>query len=67
MTAGQEDALNMREWWSAEDIQRWLGIGRTKSYEIVREMTSYSVGRLRRVHRDDLREWLARQRCAPGE
>ena len=52
------------EWLSLKDVQQLLGIGRTKSYELVTtgELPAVRIGRCIRVNRTELDEWLRTQR-----
>ena len=52
------------EWLSLRDVQRLLGIGRTKAYELVTtgELPAVRIGRCIRVNRRELDEWLRAQR-----
>jgi excisionase family DNA binding protein len=52
------------EWLSLKDVQRLLGIGRTKTYELVTtgELPAVRIGRCIRVNRPELDEWLRTQR-----
>jgi len=52
------------EWLSLKDVQQRLGIGRTKSYELVTtgELPAVRIGRCIRINHRDLDEWLHRQR-----
>jgi excisionase family DNA binding protein len=52
------------EWLSLKDVQRLLGIGRTKTYELVTtgELPAVRIGRCIRVNRGELDEWLRAQR-----
>ena len=52
------------EWLSLKDVQQRLGIGRTKSYELVTtgELPAVRIGRCIRVNRPELDEWLQTQR-----
>ena len=58
-----------QEWFSADGLVRWLGIGRTKTYEMLSsgEIPSYRIGRLLRIRRQDVEAWLERNRYRPGE
>jgi excisionase family DNA binding protein len=49
---------------SPAQLQAWLGCGRTKIYELLQngEIPSYRIGRLVRVRREDLEEFLERHR-----
>jgi excisionase family DNA binding protein len=54
------------EWLSLKDVQQLLGIGRTKTYELVTtgELPAVRIGRCIRVNRTELDEWLRAQRYA---
>ena len=49
-----------------KDVQQLLGIGRTKAYELVStgELPAVRIGRLIRVNRGELDDWLRAQRYA---
>ncbi len=51
---------------SPEELRVWLGIGRTKCYEILsrNEIPSYQIGKLRRIKRADVEEWLEGHRSS---
>jgi excisionase family DNA binding protein len=53
-----------KEMGSPKDLQQWLGCGRTKVYELLQagEIPSYRIGRLVRVRRKDVEEFLERHR-----
>lgn len=55
-----------QEWMTPEELGRWLGIGRTRCYELLssNEVPSYKIGRLRRIRRSDVERWLECQRSA---
>ena len=57
------------EWFTTDELVRWLGLGRTKTYEMLRsgEIPSYKIGRVRRIRRRDVEAWLERNRYYPGE
>jgi len=48
------------EWLSATELGQWLGLGRTKTYTLLREeIPSYRIGgRTLRVRREDIEAWL---------
>jgi excisionase family DNA binding protein len=54
------------EWLSLKDVQQMLGIGRTKTYELVGtgELPAVRTGRCIRVNRRELDVWLLAQRYA---
>jgi len=64
-----EAGVEQKEWFTADELVRWLGLGRTKTYEMLRsgEIPSYKIGRVRRIRRQDLEVWLERNRFRPGE
>jgi excisionase family DNA binding protein len=57
------------EWFTTDQLIRWLGLGRTKTYEMLRsgEIPSYKIGRVRRIRRRDVEAWLERNRFQPGQ
>lgn len=57
-----------QEWMSPEEFREWLGIGRTKCYEIIsrNEVPSYKIGKLRRIRRSDVERWLEARRAVSG-
>jgi excisionase family DNA binding protein len=57
-----------KEWYSPDELWRWLGLGRTKTYELLQsgEIPSHKIGRVRRVRRRDIEAWLERNRCGIG-
>jgi excisionase family DNA binding protein len=52
------------EWLNLKDVQHLLGIGRTKTYELVTtgELPAVRIGRCIRVNRRELDAWLRAQR-----
>jgi excisionase family DNA binding protein len=64
-----EMKAEQKEWFTTDDLVRWLGLGRTKTYEMLRsgEVPSYKIGRVRRIRRGDVEAWLERNKCQPGE
>lgn len=58
-----------QEWFTADELIRWLGLGRTKTYSLLRsgEIPSYKIGRVRRIRRQDIETWLERNRYQPGD
>jgi len=58
-----------KEWFTTDELIQWLGIGRTKTYELLRrgEIHSYKIGRVRRIRRRDIEAWLERNRCQPDD
>ena len=60
---------NEKEWFTADELIRWLWLGRTKTYELLQsgEIPNYKIGRVRRIRRKDVEAWLERNRYRPGE
>jgi excisionase family DNA binding protein len=58
-----------KEWYSPDELWRWLGLGRTKTYELLQsgEIPSYKIGRVRRIRRHDIEVWLQHNRCHSGD
>ena len=56
----QEQAILLK----AEQVCRIVNLGRSKVYELIaaREIPSISIGRSRRVLREDLMAWIEKQR-----
>lgn len=53
-----------KEWYSPDELWRWLGLGRTKTYELLQsgEIPSYKIGRVRRIRRRDIEGWLEKNK-----
>ena len=64
-----EAGVESKEWFTTDELVRWLGLGRTKTYEMLRsgEIPSYKIGRVRRIRRQDVEVWLEKNRFRPGE
>jgi len=64
-----ETKTEQKEWFTTDELVRWLGLGRTKTYEMLRsgEIPSYKIGRVRRIRRRDVEAWLERNKCRAGE
>jgi excisionase family DNA binding protein len=60
--------LEPKEWLSTDELVRWLGSGRTKTYEMLRsgEIPSYRWGRRRLIRRRDVEAWREANRYVPG-
>jgi excisionase family DNA binding protein len=58
-----------QEWMSPKEFQEWLGIGKTKCYEILsrQEIPSYRIGRISRIKKADIEHWLESNRFVPGD
>ena len=55
---------NEQEFISLNELQRILGIGRTKAYDLVTsgDLPAVRIGRIIRISRQDLADWLEQQR-----
>ena len=64
-----EAGVESKEWFTTDELVRWLGLGRTKTYEMLRsgEIPSYRIGRIRRIRRQDIEAWLESNKFRPGE
>ena len=64
-----ETEVEQKEWFTTDELVRWLGLGRTKAYEMLRtgEIPSYKIGRIRRIRRRDVEAWLERNKFGSGE
>ncbi len=53
-----------REFYSLKEVQTILGCGHSKVYDMVGkgELPAVKLGRVLRVHRDDLADWRERNR-----
>ena len=58
--------MKEQEVWSPEELREWLGIGKTKCYELLSrgEIPSYRIDNLRRIRRADVERWLENRRPA---
>ncbi len=51
---------------TTSDVASMLGLGRTRTYELLRsEIPSYRIGRVIRVHRQDIETWLQTNKTSP--
>ena len=64
-----EAGVEQKEWFTTDELVRWLGLGRTKTYEMLRsgEIPSYKIGRVRRIRRQDVEAWLESNRFRPSQ
>lgn len=64
-----ETEAESKDWYSPDELWRWLGLGRTKTYELLRsgEIPSYRIGRIRRIRREDIEAWLEQNKCQTGD
>jgi putative molybdopterin biosynthesis protein len=49
-----------QEWYTVDELQRWLRLGRSKTYELIQrgEIPSYRIGRILRIRRQDVEVWI---------
>jgi excisionase family DNA binding protein len=61
---GQSPQSAAQEFLSIRQLQELLGIGHTKAYSLVAsgEIPSVKIGRIIRINRQDLNDWLEQQR-----
>ncbi len=64
-----ETEAESKDWYSPDELWRWLGLGRTKTYELLRsgEIPSYRIGRIRRIRREDIEAWLEQNKYQTGD
>jgi excisionase family DNA binding protein len=64
-----ETEAEQKEWFTTDELVNWLGLGRTKAYEMLRsgEIPSYKIGRIRRIRRQDVDAWLERKKYRHSE
>jgi excisionase family DNA binding protein len=59
-----------REWLTSSELQSWLGLGRTKTFELLndpeRGIPNYRLGRKIIIRRRDIEDWLERNRFGEG-
>jgi excisionase family DNA binding protein len=58
-----------QEWYTVDELQRWLRLGRSKTYELITsgEIPSYRIGRVLRIRRQDVEVWLEKNSNEAGE
>ena len=60
-----------REWLTSSELQAWLGLGRTKTFELLndpeRGIPNYRLGRKIVARRRDVVDWLEQNRYYPEE
>jgi excisionase family DNA binding protein len=51
-----------------QELRRWLGLGKTKTQEILQtgQIPSYRIGRVRRIRRADIEHFLEQNRFESG-
>ena len=56
---------NNSEFLTSAEVRRFLRLGTTKPQELLSngDIPSYKIGRIRRVRKRDLIDWLERNRC----
>ncbi len=58
--------VQQKEFLSVLELQQWLGISRSKSYEIIQpgpdSLPAYRIGRRLLVRRSEVEEWLGNHR-----
>ncbi len=55
-----------QEWLSASELAEHLGLGMTRTYELLRaEIPSYRIGRVIRIHKNDIETWLEANKVTP--
>jgi excisionase family DNA binding protein len=61
-----------KEFYTSEELRCWLGLGRTKVFELLNTPTSeggiphFRIGRRIVIRRQDVEDWLERHRFGEG-
>jgi excisionase family DNA binding protein len=59
-----------REWLTSSELQAWLGLGRTKVFELLNDpeggIPNYRIGRKIIIRRRDVENWLEQNRYGEG-
>jgi hypothetical protein len=62
----QTQLTSEREWLTSSELQAWLGLGRTKTFELLHDpihgIPNYRIGRKIIPRRRDVEDWLERNR-----
>jgi excisionase family DNA binding protein len=64
----QTQLTGEREWLTSSELQAWLGLGRTKTFELLnnpdpdRGIPNYRIGRKIIIRRRDVEDWLEQNR-----
>lgn len=64
-----DDKERQDGYWTVGDLSRYLNLGRTKSYELLRtgQIRSVVIGRARRIDPHDVKEWAERNKIGHEE
>ncbi len=55
-----------QEWLSPSEVASMLNLGMTRTYELLRlQIPSYRIGRVIRVHKNDIETWLQANKTTP--
>jgi excisionase family DNA binding protein len=59
-----------KEFYSSGELQTWLGIGRSKTFELLNDpihgIPNYRIGKKIVIRRRDVEDWLERNRFGEG-
>ncbi len=57
-----------KEWLSPSELAEHLGLGMTRTYELIREeLPVFRLGRIIRIHRQDIETWLQANKVTPSD
>jgi excisionase family DNA binding protein len=60
------ESQHEQEWLTPSDVRKLLGLGQTRTYELIREeLPAFRLGRIIRVHRQDIEDWLQTNKTTP--
>ncbi len=55
-----------QEWLSPSEVASMLNLGMTRTYELIREeLPVFRFGRIIRIHRQDIEDWLQTNKTTP--
>jgi hypothetical protein len=67
----QDRPTEVRDMLTSSELQAWLGLGRTKTFELLndpeRGIPNYRIGRKIIIRRRDAEDWLERNRYEIGD
>ncbi len=60
------ESQSEKEWLSPSEVAEMLNLGMTRTYELLRsEIPVFRLGRIIRVHRQDIETWLQANKVTP--
>ncbi len=54
------------DWLSPSEVASMLNLGMTRTYELIREeIPTFRLGRIIRIHRQDIEKWIQANKVTP--